>query len=285
MSLLASIPSELLKNWEGRVIDGQFRLQKWLGGSDHSAVFLTERNGKDPYKAAIKLVWTESLSTDLMNQDLMNQDSLNPDSLHEEAQLSRWRETAKLSHPHLIRLFESGRGTIDNRRFVYIVMEYAEEDLGQILPARALSSEEVAGMLPPTANAIQFLHQAGFVHGRIKPSNVMAVSDQLKISMDGLGRPGERVQAKSSYDAPELTSHRMTPAADVWSLGAMLVAVLTQDPPKVLDGSNQKALPAIPETMQEPFRSIARRSRTAWHGQQYSRHTQRFIVVAYDGNF
>lgn len=258
MSLLASIPSELLKNWEGRVIDGQFRLQKWLGGSDHSAVFLTERNGKDPYKAAIKLVWTESLSTDLTNQDLLNQDSLNPDSLHEEAQLSRWRETAKLSHPHLIRLFESGRGTIDNRRFVYIVMEYAEEDLGQILPARALSSEEVAGMLPPTANAIQFLHQAGFVHGRIKPSNVMAVSDQLKISMDGLGRPGERVQAKSSYDAPELTSHRMTPAADVWSLGAMLVAVLTQDPPKVLDGSNQKALPAIPETMQEPFRSIAR---------------------------
>src|ERR1700679_3258966 len=105
MSLLASIPSELLKNWEGRVIDGQFRLQKWLGGSDPSAVFLTERNGKDPYKAAIKLVWAESLSTDLMNQDLLNQDSLNPDSLHEEAQLSRWGEQARLSHPPLFFFF------------------------------------------------------------------------------------------------------------------------------------------------------------------------------------
>jgi TonB family protein len=242
MSLLASIPSELLKTWEGRVIDGQFPLQKWLGGSDHSAVFLTTRNGKDPHKAAIKLVWSESLSSTPLNED---------------SQLAQWREAAKLSHPHLIRLFESGRWAIDNQPFLYVVMEYAEEDLGQILPVRALSSEEIAGMLPPTAEAVQFLHKAGYVHGRVKPSNVMAVSDQLKISTDGLSKPGERARAKSPYDAPELALQGVTPAADVWSLGALLVAVVTQHAPKVQERTSQKMVAAIPETMPEAFRGIA----------------------------
>jgi TonB family protein len=252
MSLLASIPSEFLKTWEGRVVDGQFPLQKWLGGSEHSVVFLTERSGKVPAKAAIKLIWAENFTSGHLNED---------------AQLSRWRETAKLPHAHLIRLFESGRGAIDNQRFLYVVMEYAEEDLGQILPGRPLSLEEVAGMLPPTAQAVAFLHQAGFVHGRIKPSNVMAVNDELKISIDGSGKPGERPWVKGSYDAPELASQGLSPAADVWSLGAMVVGVLTQQPPQ--DRAGQGIAPAVLERIQEPFRSIAQqclRARTEQRG-------------------
>jgi TonB family protein len=250
MSLLASIPSEFLKTWEGRVVDGQFPLQKWLGGSEHSAVFLTERSGKVPAKAAIKLVWAENFASFDPNSGTLNEDD----------QLSRWRETSKLSHPHLIRLFESGRGAIGDQRFLYVVMEYAEEDLGQILPIRPLSSEEVSGMLPPTAQALDFLHQAGFVHGRIKPSNVMAVNDQLKISADGLSRTGEHSSVKSSYDAPELASQPLSPAADIWSLGAMLVAVLTQQPPKARDREGQTISPTALETMREPFRSLAQQS-------------------------
>jgi len=51
--------SEFWTKWEGEVVNGVYPLHRFLDGSDHSAVFLTERNGKDPYKAAIKLVWTE----------------------------------------------------------------------------------------------------------------------------------------------------------------------------------------------------------------------------------
>ncbi len=43
------------KKWEGRV-DGKFPLRHWLGGSEHSAVFLTERPGHADQKVAIKLI-------------------------------------------------------------------------------------------------------------------------------------------------------------------------------------------------------------------------------------
>jgi hypothetical protein len=74
--------TESWKNWEGQVADGQFHLRQYLGGSDHSAVFLTERESQ---KAAIKFIPAD------------------PDNA--ETQLSRWRQAAKLSHPHLLRIF------------------------------------------------------------------------------------------------------------------------------------------------------------------------------------
>jgi len=229
-----SILSEC-KKWEGQVLDGQFPLQKWLGGSEHSVVFLTERSGTNPSKAVIKLISAEGFSSA---------------GFDEEGQLSRWRESAQLSHPNLIHLFESGSVTIANQRLLYVVMEQAEEDLGQILPLRPLSTEEVAGMLPPTAEALALLHQRGFVHGRMKPSNVMAVNDQLKISADTV--------VKSVYDAPEIASVGLSAAADAWSLGTMLLAVLTQGMPEAPQLINGKDEAAIPDTVPEPFHRIAK---------------------------
>jgi TonB family protein len=238
-----SIPSEHLKKWEGRVVDGKFFLEKWLGGTDHSVVFLTARGPDDPpRKAAIKLVSAAGFSAKY---------------LPEQAQLSRWRETASLSHPNLIRIFECGRATIDHNDFLYLVMEFAEEDLGQILPERALSVEEVSGMLPVTVDAISFLHQSGFVSGRVKPSNVMAVGDQLKIAIDGLGRAGERPAFRDRFDAPELDTAGLSSAADVWSLGFMLVTALTQNLPTSPSHDGELGDPAIPGTVPQPFLRIA----------------------------
>ncbi len=228
-------PAELWEKLEGRVIEGKFPLQRRLGGSDHSAVFLTERSG-EPQKAAIKLIPSQDID--------------------EDSQLSRWADAAKLSHPHLIRLFECGRCEIDGARFLYVVMEFADEDLAQILPSRALSPAEVTEMLPPTAEALQFLHRAGFAHGHIKPSNVMAVDNQLKISADGLRKAGEPCDAgeTGAYTAPEATAG-VSPAADVWSVGIMLVAVLTQREP--MSGNGNRGQVAIPETIPAPFHKIA----------------------------
>jgi len=233
-----STPSELWKNWEGRVADGKFPLRQWLGSSDHSAVFLTERSGKEPEKAAIKLIRADS-----------------PDA---DAQLSRWVDAAKLSHPHLMRMFECGRGQIDDTRLLYVVMEYAEENLAEILPLRPLSANEASAMLQPSAEALAYLHRSGFAHGRIQPSNILAVHDQLKISADGLGKTGERGggRAPNAYDAPELASSGLSPAADVWSLGATLVAVLTQNQAKLKNVSGEPM--AVPETIPQPLREIAR---------------------------
>ena len=43
------------KKWEGQVVNGEFRLRQYLGGSDRSAVFLTDRGERDPQRLAIKL--------------------------------------------------------------------------------------------------------------------------------------------------------------------------------------------------------------------------------------
>jgi TonB family protein len=229
------------KQFEGRVVDGKFPLRQWLGGSELSAVFLTERTGNASQKAAIKLISAKGFSTG---------------NVDEAAQLARWANNAKLSHPHLIRLFESGRGQIDDARFLYVVMEYAEENLAQILPLRPLSPAEVNEMLPPTAEALAYLHQAGFAHGHIKPSNILAVGNQLKISADSLRKTGEHdSHTPTPYEAPEIANTGPSTAADVWSLGAVLVAIMTQQEPQIISGGWAK----IPYTIPQPFYGIAQR--------------------------
>jgi TonB family protein len=240
-----SIATEYWKKWEGRIVDGRFALRQWLGGSDHSAVFLTERSGKDSQKAAIKLIPVE-------NSD--------PENAGAEAQLSRWAEAAKLSHPNLLRIFEFGRSQIDETQFLYVVMEFADENLAEILPLRPLSPAEATEMLRPAAEALAVIHRAGFTHGRIKPSNILAVDNNLKISVDALGKNGDRsrVRASSLYDAPEVKSSGTSAAGDIWSLGVTLVAVLTQREPKLNDGTAGTV--EVPGAIPQPLREIAQRS-------------------------
>jgi TonB family protein len=236
--------TDVAKKWEGRVVDGKFPLRQWLGGSEYSVVFLTERSGDASQRAAIKLIPADFFSEG---------------NLDETGQLARWADSAKLSHPHLIQIFEHGRGKIDDRDFLYVVMEYAEENLAQILPQRPLSPEEVKEMLPPTAETLAFLHQAGLVHGHLKPANILAVDNELKISTDSLRKIGERdKQFPTPYTAPELAKTGPSPAADVWSLGATLVASLTQREADIKSTNGSQI--AIPESVPQPFRRIAERS-------------------------
>jgi TonB family protein len=237
--------TEAWKTWEGRTVDGKFPLRRWLGGSDHSAVFLTDLGGSQ--KAVIKLIAA---------------------SLNADRQLSRWAVAAKLSHPHLIRLFEMGRCRFDGTPLLYLVMEYAEEDLSQIIPQRPLTPAEVGDMLPPVLETLSYLHSKGLVHSRIRPSNILAVADQLKLSTDGVSSRGESDEKPTSltiYDAPEVASGEIFPAIDVWSLGVTLVVALTQNPPAIRSREqakeqNEQKDPVVPETVPEPFRSIARES-------------------------
>jgi TonB family protein len=233
--------SEAWKRWEGRTVDGRFPLQSYLGSSNHSAVFLTvtQPSGGDSEKAAIKLIPADAR-----------------DAKH---QFLRWKATSELSHPNLIRIFEAGRCELDGTELLYVVMEYAEEDLSQILPERALTAEEARGMLAPILRAMQFVHDKGFLHGHIQPSNILAVGDQVKLSSDALSAPGERsgsARATSAYDPPEAAMGLISTAADVWQLGMTLIEVLTQRLP-VWNRARTSA-PEASAAVPEPFREIAR---------------------------
>jgi TonB family protein len=235
-----STPTVLWKKWEGRVVDEKFPLLQSLGSSDHSAVFLTERPGSPSQKLAIKLFPATGPT----------------DGLKDDAQLTRWQSAAKLSHPHLLRLFECGLCQLDGTELLYVVMEYAEENLEEILPLRALAPAEASEMLPPVLDVLSFLHRSGFAHDRIRPANIMAVDEQLKLSADSLGKIGDSnsARASSAYDAPELATTGSSPAADVWSLGVTLITVLTQSQPH----SNSLDRFTIPETIPQPLHEIIR---------------------------
>lgn len=234
--------SETWKQWEGRTVDGRFPLQIYLGGSDHSAVYLTLRQSAagDSQKAAIKLISAGAADA--------------------EKQLLRWKAARDVNHPNLIRIFEAGRCELDSTDLLYVVEEYGEENLSQILPERALTAEEVRAMLPPVLQALQFVHDKGFMHGHIQPSNILAIGDQIKLSSDALGVPGEgtrRTGVTSAYVPPEAATGAVSRASDVWQLGMTLVEVLTQRQP-VWDRAGTSA-PNIPVAVPEPFRQIAGR--------------------------
>ncbi len=227
------------KQWEGQVVNGEFHLRQHVGGADESAVFLTEYGQPQRQKAAIKLISAAATGAEL--------------------QLSRWRRAAKLPHPHLIRLFQMGRCELDHTGLVFVVMEYAEGDLSQVFPVRPLTPAEARAMLKSTLDALAFLHEKGFVHGRLKPANIMVISDQIKVSSDGFRRIGESsvgLGTSSTYDPPEAARGQSSAAGDVWSLGMVLVEALTQHP--LIWEKTKHREPKVPERMPAPFLDIAR---------------------------
>lgn len=238
--------SNTWKQWEGQVVNAEFTLLRYLGGSEHSALFLTEvREGERFLKAAIKLIPAGGEN--------------------DELQLSRWRQAADLSHPHLISLLDGGRCEIGDVPLLYVVMECAEENLAQVLPSRALTPDEAREMLDSVLDVLAYLHDKGFVHGHVKPINIMAIGDQLKLSSDELCRAGEsleRLGRPDAYGPPEnapeaiTTAETMSPAGDVWSLGMTLVETMTQKLPVVRAAEQRE--PLVPLTLPEPFLNIAR---------------------------
>jgi TonB family protein len=233
------IAEPISKNWVGRVIDGRFTLCQWLGGTTRSEVFLTEPLGPNAQKAVVKLIQA--------------------DAGEAEARIAAWKAQAKLQHPHLIRLFHAGTCEVDGRELLYAVSEYAEEILSEVLPTRALTPEEARQMLDPVVDTLNWLHGTGFVHGHVKPSNILVVDDQLKLSADSLYLAGEytkHLAEQGIYGAPEMAKGMITPAADVWSLGVTLVEALTQRPPAWDEYGVGE--PVVTESTPEPFAGIAR---------------------------
>src|SRR6478672_7218168 len=139
------------QEWENQILDGKYRLLKYLGGSARSGAFLTERPEGAPRTAALKIIPADPNTA--------------------EAYLSRWRESASLFHPHLIQLFEMGSTTLGNVSCAYVVMEYADEDLSQV--GRPLAAAEVTEMLDATLKGLSYVHEQGLAHGHVKTSNIL----------------------------------------------------------------------------------------------------------------
>ena len=248
------------QTWEGQVLaNGNFRLRRYLGGSDHSAVFLTDIGVGQIRPPAIKLIAADA-SMDI--------------------QLAQWKAIAKLGHPHLLQIFDSGRCQFNGEELLFVVYENADETLAEILRDRCLTPDEVREMLKPTLEALSYLHDNGQSAGRVSPSNIMAIGEQVKLASDIVSRTGSppmhadqrRTDAIGSGGSaladrplpiadrrfsPEAALEGFTPAGDIWALGMTIAEVLTQRVPQW----NKNRLhdePTLPDSLAEPFSDIVR---------------------------
>jgi hypothetical protein len=217
---MAMTETEIWTKWESQVVNGIFPLRRFLGRSNHSVVFLTECRAQNVANAAIKIIPA--------------------DPARAEAQLSRWQLAASLSHLHLIRVLEAGRCKLGGHPFLFVVTEYSEQNLAQILPHRALTVDEVREMLTPALDALAFLHGQNLVQGQLKAPNFLVVNDQLKLASDTIRAAG---------DATDL-------AADVRALGATIVEALTQMRPAL---ESQAVAPSLPTALSPELADALRR--------------------------
>ncbi len=153
---------------------------------------------------------------------------------------------AGLSHRALVRLYDASRDPATGREF--LVMELVEgHDLRETLRQGPLGPADAAGMLADLAEALHVIHQRGIVHRDVKPANVLLepahlptrtwnakladfgiarLIDDARLTRTGLlvGTPG--------YLSPEQVSGRPpTPAADVYSLGLLVLEARTGKTP------------------------------------------------------
>src|SRR5262245_10899746 len=161
----------------------------------------------------------------------------------EADELARFRgeaeAVARLRHPHVVQIYEIGEwaGT------PFISLEFMD---GGSLAARLhdapLPPRAAAELVSRLAEATHEAHEAGVIHRDLKPANVLLTADGTpKISDFGLAKrldvdaghtPTGAVLGTPSYMAPEQAAGApAAPAADIYSLGAVLYECVTGVPP------------------------------------------------------
>lgn len=149
------------------------------------------------------------------------------------------RIAAGLHHPHVVALFDVLR---DNGERL-LIMEYVpSRSLAEIIRDRGpLPIGEVAQIARQVASGLEALHANGIVHGDVKPANVLVTTDGIaKLTDFGISRvvwgeltrtDGDLIGGTPRFMAPEVANGRKaTPAADLFSFGAMLLNAIDGDP-------------------------------------------------------
>lgn len=162
-----------------------------------------------------------------------------PEALDLRAFRREFRTLAGLSHPNLVGLFE----VMSHGPEWFFTMERVEGPtfLDDLCPGRRPSRDfqRVRALVRQLALGLGALHQAGVLHGDLKPGHARVDPDGRLVLLDygfsfsrvdqgRAGRPGARFPDAQAYLAPErIGGHPATEAAEWYSFGVMLYEVLT----------------------------------------------------------
>lgn len=160
---------------------------------------------------------------------------------------SEAKNTARLTHPNIVNIHDVIMGELD-----YIVMDFIEgSSLETLLKKTKFSPRKALEIIRDTALAIDYAHKNDIVHRDLKPANIIIETQSKRpIVMDfgisknikkqkGLTQTGELL-GTLQYMAPEQAEGNLrsiSPATDVYSLGAILYEMITGH--KIVEGNTQ----------------------------------------------
>jgi serine/threonine protein kinase len=136
-----------------------------------------------------------------------------------------------LSHPHLVR----GYDVVDLPRPAVVIETLPGATLAALIDDRRLGVVDTALLGRQLVSVLGYLHRHGWVHLDVKPDNVVVQEGRAILIDLGLAtRPGpiERGMGTDGYAAPEQDAGGVvSPASDVWGLGATLAECVTGHAP------------------------------------------------------
>jgi tetratricopeptide (TPR) repeat protein len=138
--------------------------------------------------------------------------------------LGEARALGKLAHPNVVAVHDAD----EVAGAVYIVMELAPGVSLREWLAAPRGWREVVATLAGAGAGVAAAHQAGLVHGDIKPENILVGGDRVRVVDFGLARAAREPPARASADGPAELAAVTTPAG---TPGYMAPEVLTGSPP------------------------------------------------------
>ena len=227
---------------EGMMI-GPYRVLRELGSGGMGVVYLAMRSD-EVYRrlVAVKVIRPELRTNPLKSRFLQERDIL-----------------AKLDHPNIARIVDGG-DTPDG--LPHFVMDYVDGlPLDEYCRLKRATMEERLLLFRQTCEAVHYLHTNHVLHRDLKPANILVTHNgQVKLLDFGVSKlSGEFASTQTTgmpiltagYASPEqITSKKVTEAADIYSLGVVLYELLTGVRPLKLDGLNlTQVLTAITSQM------------------------------------
>lgn len=222
----------------GRLIAG-YRLERVLGTGVTGAVLLGRLGDAPDHLAAIRVLMLPLQTPAAVRAEFRQ-------ALAHEA-----HTLFALRHPHILRVYAFGEDLVTD--FPYMVVPYMPGgSLAARLASGALPLPAVATQLAALADALDYAHSRGIVHGDIKPANILYdAHGQAQLADFGIARLFEMVygaaataglgQGSAAYIAPEQAlGEQVGPAADLYSLGVVLYQMVTGHVP--FEGSSPTAV-------------------------------------------